>query len=101
MESLVLLFIFTAMLMIQIRQFNRLCKHLAAKFPEEWEKLSRNPMGLANSSVCNANFAESLKSGFFSTVQDPKLQNFLKLKRLNICVGGILVLVHLAMAAFT
>lgn len=73
---------------IQVRCYNNLCKHLQKHYPNEWRALSKNTLG----GDIEGNFEESLRSGFFSTLKDPKLQRFQKFKQINIivcCIIGI------------
>lgn len=66
---------------IQIRMSNNLYKHLAKKYPKQWQALSKNTLG----NDVRGNLGESLKHGFFSTINDQKLRRFNQFKRFNIC----------------
>jgi len=79
MLSYFALFILISLFVIQIRMFNNLCKHLAKKYPEQWHALSKNTLG----SDIGGNLNESLKSGFFSTIDDTKLRRFNRFKQFN------------------
>jgi len=81
MLSYLPLLILIILFVIQIRMFNSLCKHLAKKHPEQWQALSKNTLG----NDIGGNLNESLKSGFFSTIDDQKLRRFNLLKQFNIC----------------
>jgi len=59
--------------------FNNLRKHLAKKYPEQWQMLSTNTLG----SNIGGSFNESLKNGFFSTIDDTKLRRFNRFKQFN------------------
>ncbi|MGO2128842.1 MAG: hypothetical protein ACTH4U_08890 [Pseudoalteromonas prydzensis] len=75
-----------ALLIIQNRKYNALLAHLAQTYPIQWEQLAQNTLGDTSRSAVAANFNESLKNGFFSTLDDPKISQFKKLKTINMTI---------------
>jgi hypothetical protein len=91
--------IFIAMLIfIQAKKFKDMCKYLSSTYPEEWEKLSHNSLGVSPWSMTSANLSESLKTGFFSTVGDEKVRGFEKFKVLNMYLIWTVVFAQLVLA---
>lgn len=78
--------------------FKNLCVYLSEKYPEEWKKLENNRMGGSAWSAATANFNESLKSGFFSTINDAKIDQFAKFKSFNLALMGLVIIAQLLLA---
>ena len=79
-----------ALFIIQNRKYNALLTHLSQTYPAQWEQLAKNTLGDTSRSAIAANFHESLKSGFFSTLDDPKINQFKRLKTINMTVCSAL-----------
>lgn len=74
-----------------------MCRYLSYTYPEEWKKLSHDALGGSHWSVMNANFSESLKSGFFSRLPDEKIKQFKRFRLLNMYLMGAVILLQLAL----
>ncbi len=98
MEAFIPLIFVPMLIFVQIKKFKDMCKYLSSAYPEEWEKLSHNSLGVSQWSITNANLSESLKTGFFSTVADEKIRRFEKFRLLNMYLMGAVVLAHLVLA---
>ncbi|MGS0537209.1 hypothetical protein [Pseudoalteromonas sp. SaAl2] len=94
---LVFILIF-ALFIIQNRKYNALLTHLAQAYPTQWEQLTQNTLGDTSRSTLTANFNESLKNGFFSTLDDPKVSQFKKLKTINMTICFALAVLGLTIA---
>lgn len=84
----------------QVRQYKKLCKYLSATYPSEWQKLTQYSLGTTLFSITNAAVGESIKTGFFSTVEDKQIQQFKKFKMINISLLALMVALQLAMLLF-
>ncbi|WP_338363352.1 hypothetical protein [uncultured Pseudoalteromonas sp.] len=98
MESFIPLVLISILIFVQIKKYKDMCKYLSNTYPEEWEKLSRNSLGTSPLSVANANLSESLKTGFFSTINDEKVKRFEKFRLINMYVMGVIVFIQLVLA---
>ena len=79
-----------ALLIIQNRKYNALLAHLAQTYPSQWEPLTQNTLSDTSRSAISANLHESLKNGFFSTIDDTEISQFKKLKTINTYICGAL-----------
>ena len=63
------------------RALNNLCLYLAATYPKEWQKL--NAISLEKDKWTGAviNASSSLRTGYFSTIEDAKVQRFNRFRR--------------------
>jgi hypothetical protein len=98
MESFLALIFISVLLFIQIKMFKNLCAYLSEKYPEEWKKIENNRMGGSAWSATTANFNESLKSGFFATISDTKIDQFTKFKSFNLALMGLAIFAQLLLA---
>ena len=100
MESYPLLafILMCALLIIQNRKYNALLTYLAQAYPTQWEQLAQNTLGDTSRSAVAANFNESLKCGFFSTIDDPQISQFKKLKTINMTICFALAVLGLTIA---
>lgn len=89
MTSFIPLIIITLLFIVQIKMFNSLCKYVAFTYPEEWENLSHNSLGGSASKV---NLAESLKTGFFSLLNDERINKFKLVKKFNLYIMGLVAI---------
>ncbi|MDN3378509.1 MULTISPECIES: hypothetical protein [unclassified Pseudoalteromonas] len=87
-----------ALFIIQNRKYNALLTHLAQTHPTQWEQLAQNTLGDTSHCAVAANFNESLKNGFFSTLDDPKISQFKKLKTINMTICFALTVLGLTIA---
>lgn len=98
MDSFISLSIIFLLFFIQIKLFKDMCKYLASTYSEEWEKLSESSMGGSKWSVINANLSESLNNGFFSTISDDKVTNFLMVRKYIMYVMAGIIFLQFVMA---
>lgn len=92
MEIFIPVIIVTMLLLAQVNMYKNLCRHLAVSYPEAWAELSKNSLGTSLWSITNANVSESLKTGYFSTVEDSKIEAFLRFRRFSLLLGTALIL---------
>jgi hypothetical protein len=85
--------IVTILLITQIKMFNNLCMYLSSTYPEEWQKLSPKALGTPSRAVAKTYLVESLKSGYFSTLDDPKITKFEQHKKFILYLMGIVTVV--------
>lgn len=98
MENFIPLIFIVVLVFLQIKNAKDLSKYLSSTYPDEWKKRAHNPLGEAQWSVKNENLAESLKTGFFSTVADEKIRRFKKFRFLNMCLMVAVGLAQLVLA---
>lgn len=91
METFIPLILLTALILVQVIRYKRLCGYLSKHYPHEWQALSNNAMGTSVWSLTNANVSESLKTGFFATVEDDYVQNFIAFRRYNLYLMAVIV----------
>lgn len=87
-----------ALFIIQNRKYNALLTYLEQTYPTQWEQLAKNTLGDTSRSAIAANLNESLKSGFFSTLDDPKISQFKKLKTISMTICFALAVLGLTIA---
>ncbi len=75
-----------------------LLTHLAQTYQTRWQQLAQNTLGNTSRSAIAANLHESLKNGFLSTIDAPKISQFKKLKTINMTICCILALLGFAIA---
>jgi hypothetical protein len=92
-----LIFIFI-IIFIQVKNFKDMCKYLSYTYTEEWKKLSQTGMKTSQWSVTNANLSESLKTGFFSTIADKKINKFNRFRLFNTYLMGVVVVLQFIFA---
>jgi len=68
-------------LWIRVHQLKLLSKHIEKHYPDEWDRLQKNPMKLSARAAFMANLEASMLSGFLATVDDPKIKDFQKNQR--------------------
>jgi hypothetical protein len=98
MDAYISLIVISTLFFVQIKKFKNMCKYLSFAYPDEWEKLTHSPMGGNHWSVINTNLNESLKSGFFSTLDDEKIKAFEKFRTYSLYIMGAVVVLQLVLA---
>jgi len=85
-------------LIVRVLHFKKLQIHIKYAYPNEWDKLSLNKMGMKESNAKSANMEESIKSGFLSKQQDPLIVNFHRKDKFLITVMAMFVFLQLVIA---
>ncbi len=71
---------------------------MSKTYPQQWQRLASNKLGGSERSAVNANLNESLKSGYFATITDAKIERFKKVKLFNLTLMALIVFVQLLLA---
>jgi len=94
------LLIASVLLFFRVYHFKRLQTHIKETYPNEWDKLCANKMGMNESTAKEANIEESIKSGFLSQQQDSLIVNFQRKDKNFITAMAIFCILQMVMAFF-
>jgi len=91
-------FIASLFLFFRVSHLRKIQAHVKEVYPNEWDKICVNKMGMNNSTAKSANLEESMKSGFLSQQHDPLIINFHRKDRLLITAMAIFGMLQLVLA---
>ncbi|PCK29675.1 hypothetical protein [Pseudoalteromonas piscicida] len=102
MSAFIYLPFFVALSCLFFRTFHlkKIATHVKNVYPDEWNKLCENKMGMNITTASFANLEESMKNGFLSKQKDPLVQSFHRKDRIIIVSMFAFTVLQLVLAFF-
>ncbi|MCG9760909.1 MULTISPECIES: hypothetical protein [Pseudoalteromonas] len=102
MHAFIYLPFFAALSCLFFRTFHlrKIKAHVQNVYPDEWNKLCNNRMGMNITTISFANLEESMKNGFLSKQKDPLIQNFHRKDKLMITSMFVFTILQLGLAFY-
>ncbi|CCQ11594.1 hypothetical protein PALB_24950 [Pseudoalteromonas luteoviolacea B = ATCC 29581] len=90
----------TLYLWLRAHQLKQISKYIKEHYPDEWEKLQVNPMGLNAKAAFMANMEASMLNGFLSLQNDKKIKGFYRLQRTLMVFFLVLIVITFGIALY-
>ncbi|PAY02671.1 hypothetical protein CKO50_03235 [Pseudoalteromonas sp. HM-SA03] len=102
MSAFIYLPFFVALSCLFFRTFHlkKIKTHVQNVYPDEWNKLCENKMGMNITTASFINLEESMKNGFLSKQKDPLIQSFHRKDRVMIVSIFVFAILQLVMAFY-
>lgn len=103
MPAFIYLPFFAALSCLFFRTFHlrKIKAHIQNVYPDEWNKLCNNRMGMNITTISFANLEESMKNGFLSKQKDPLIQSFHRKDRVMIVSMFIFAVLQIVIAFYS